>query len=277
MPLTSTLICTYNATDTINFTLDSVVNQIYKNQEILIRDDWSTDKTVGILKKRQQKDNRIKIRTSQKEWKKLWPYGWLNFLIDKAKWKYIAIQDHDDIWAPDKLMIQIDFMEKKLNYVWCGTWTLMYFSKTKVWYLVDTKEKDTNKVIHTSLLFRNQWYKYDTSIDFFSDAFFMSNILSWKKKKIKIIPEILTLHYYKETWDNLSEKRFKINFTNIKRYFNIYWYNIISLINITYITIRKFLPRRTKQRITYNISLRNKLLSKESLENGIYCGLIKYL
>ena len=93
MKLVSILICTYNAENSIKQTLDSCLNQIYQNFEILIHDDWSKDKTIEVIK--WMNDKRIKII---KSWEKLWPYWWLNFLLENAKWEYIAIQDHDDLW-----------------------------------------------------------------------------------------------------------------------------------------------------------------------------------
>jgi glycosyltransferase involved in cell wall biosynthesis len=53
-PLVSTLICTYNAEKFISMTLDSVIGQTYKNQEILILDNGSKDNTVEIIKKYQE-------------------------------------------------------------------------------------------------------------------------------------------------------------------------------------------------------------------------------
>jgi glycosyltransferase involved in cell wall biosynthesis len=50
MKLVSILICTYNAEKTIKETLDSCLNQTYKNFEILIHDDQSKDKTIEIIK-----------------------------------------------------------------------------------------------------------------------------------------------------------------------------------------------------------------------------------
>ncbi|MBQ5944866.1 glycosyltransferase [bacterium] len=50
MKFISILICTYNAEDTIEQTLNSCLNQTYKNFEILIHDDQSKDKTIEIIK-----------------------------------------------------------------------------------------------------------------------------------------------------------------------------------------------------------------------------------
>lgn len=264
--LVSTLICTYNAEGFISKTLDSVIHQTYKNQEILVRDDWSKDKTIKILKDRAKKDKRIKIYTSHKEWKKLGPYWGLNFLMDNSKWEYVAIQDHDDIWHFEKIEKQIAFLEKNSEYVWCWTGTLMYFGISRLWYLVDDVFKNTNNVIHTSLVFRNQWFRYDEKNVFLWDRYFMEKILTKWKNNIKVIPDFLTLHYYKETNDNYSELWFKINKKNIKRYFDVYEISFFSLIYLIYLIVSKIFPGFLKKWITFNISLRNKLKSKKHLE-----------
>ena len=130
-PLVSILICTYNAEKTITNTLKSCLDQTYDNFEILIHDDQSKDRTIAVINSIW--DRRIKII---KSWKKLWPYAWLNFLLDNAKGEYIAIQDHDDIWHPEKLKEQIKFLEENKNYVWCWTGCLQYFEWSKSWFFL---------------------------------------------------------------------------------------------------------------------------------------------
>lgn len=276
--IVSTLICTYNAEKFITKTLDSVINQTYKNQEILIRDDWSKDKTIEIINEYKKNNKWLFLFTSENEWFKLWPYWWLNFLLDHANWKYIAIQDHDDIWHPEKIKLQIDFLEKNKKYIWCWTWTLMYFWKSERWYIVDNININTNKVIHTSLVFRNDWFsRYDAKNDFLWDTYFMKNILCWWWKKMKTIWKILTLHYYKESWDNYSEQRFKFNLKNIKRYFNVYWFWIFSFFYFLYLLLSKILPYPFKKFITFNLTLRNKLIFKDLLKKEYNCSeLLRY-
>ncbi|MEI6119287.1 MAG: glycosyltransferase [bacterium] len=65
--LISTLICTYNAESFISKTLDSVINQDYQNQEILIWDDCSNDNTLEVLYAYQKKDKRIHIFSESKK------------------------------------------------------------------------------------------------------------------------------------------------------------------------------------------------------------------
>ncbi len=248
-PLVSTLICTYNAEKFIDTTLLSVLHQTYQQQEVLIYDDKSSDSTMTVLKKYQEKYPQIRIFTAEK---KLWPYGWLNFLMEQSTWKYIAIQDHDDIWHPEKLSIQVDFLERNEWVVWSGTATLMYYWwKSKVWFLYDTKDRYTSKVIHTSLVFRNDWYRYDVSNDFLCDGYFMQKILSKDKPVLKVHKEPLTLHYYKENWGNYSEQRFVVNWKNVRRYFHVYWYNRYFVFLFCYILFCKLFPYSVKNKFDF--------------------------
>ena len=57
----SIIIPAYNASKYITRTLDSICNQTYKNLEIIVVDDGSSDNTLEICKKQSEKDNRIKV------------------------------------------------------------------------------------------------------------------------------------------------------------------------------------------------------------------------
>ena len=249
--LISSLICTYNAEKFFKWTIESVLDQTYKNQEVLIWDDGSTDNTVEIIKEYQKKDNKIKLWTSKDLWKKLWPYWWLNFLINKSKGEFIAIQDHDDIWHPEKLKIQVQFLKYNKEYIWCWTWILMYFWKSKVGYIRDIENKDTKVVMHPSLLFRNKWLRYNQSNMFLGDVFFMKKILC-KKSKLKIIPEILTMHYWNENYKNYSDIWFKFSIKNLNRYLeinnmNIYNIKIKTLLYFIYMCLKKYFPYKIQK------------------------------
>jgi len=111
-PLVSVIISAYNAEKFLIPTLKSVLQQTYKNIEVLIFDDASRDNTYGLRKK--ITDDRIKRFRSEKN---LGPYKGLNYLLDKAQGEYIAIQDHDDIWHSEKLEKQIDFLQKNKKYI----------------------------------------------------------------------------------------------------------------------------------------------------------------
>jgi glycosyltransferase involved in cell wall biosynthesis len=105
--LVSVIIPSYNREKTIKRAVDSVLNQTYKNIEITVVDDCSTDGTLNILKK--ICDDRLTVV-------KL-PHNSgacvaRNEGIRMAKGKYIAFQDSDDFWHENKLEIQINSMKR---------------------------------------------------------------------------------------------------------------------------------------------------------------------
>jgi len=215
MKLVSILICTYNAEKTIKETLTSCLNQTYSSFEILIHDDQSKDKTLEVIAS--LGDQRIKVL---KSWKKLWPYGGLNFLLDHAKGEYIAIQDHDDLRKPEKLEKQVNFLEENSKYVGCGTKTLMRYegdNKGFEYYLW----KENYYTIHPSLLFRNEWYRYPKRI-YMNDAYFQKKVLCKWKNLIRNLDETLTIHRIKPWAENYSYKRFKLTRENLNTIFYLH-------------------------------------------------------
>jgi len=98
----SVIVPTYNRADLISETIESILNQTYKNFELIIVDDGSTDNTEKVIRK--FKDNRIKyIKTDYSGV----PARPRNIGIKKAKGEYIAFLDSDDMWLPEKLEKQI--------------------------------------------------------------------------------------------------------------------------------------------------------------------------
>lgn len=107
-PFVSVIMPCYNCEKYIKKTIQSVLNQTYSNFEILIVDDLSTDETVNKIREMQRKDKRIRlIQLSQKGGASIAR----NKAIQEAKGKYIAFLDGDDMWKPQKLEKQIQFME----------------------------------------------------------------------------------------------------------------------------------------------------------------------
>ncbi len=106
-PLVSICIPVYNAEKTIEETIKSVLSQTYKNWEMIIVDDVSTDDSLQIIEHYAQNDNRIKVIRSKQN---MGPAKARNRAIEEAKGKYIAFLDSDDIWFPEKLEKQIKFL-----------------------------------------------------------------------------------------------------------------------------------------------------------------------
>lgn len=104
-PLISIALCTYNGEKFLAEQLDSIVNQTYKNIEIIAVDDCSTDRTLTILQKYASKDARVKVYSNKtnKGYSKNFEYA-----ISLCTGDYIAVSDQDDIWVSDKLELLIN-------------------------------------------------------------------------------------------------------------------------------------------------------------------------
>ena len=108
-PLVSIITPLYNCEKYIEETIQSVINQTYKNWEMIIVDDCSKDKGVEIVEKYQKLDSRIKLYRNEKNQGVSYTR---NRAIGLSKGKYIAFLDSDDLWKKEKLEKQISFMEE---------------------------------------------------------------------------------------------------------------------------------------------------------------------
>jgi glycosyltransferase involved in cell wall biosynthesis len=113
IPLVSIVIPTYNRSEFIVETLQSVYAQTYKDYEIIVVDDGSTDDTVEVIKNKFPE-----ARILQQEHKGGGGAEARNLGIQKARGEYIAFLDSDDIWFPEKLEIQMELLELNPNLMW---------------------------------------------------------------------------------------------------------------------------------------------------------------
>ena len=214
--LVSVCMCTCNSSLYIRDTLKSVLDQTYTNMEILILDNWSLDNTCDII----NSFNDMRI-TLYKMSKNVGAYVWLNYLLDRANWKYVAIQDHDDIRLKTKIEKQVYFLNKNLNYVGCWTRTCMWFEYDWKCYDRDFGVNSTY-VIHPSLMFRNCLKRYDPDRTYMADCYFMQEILCGWKKLMFNIPEVLTIHRIRSWLWNYSYNWFKLNRLNLSTLFKVH-------------------------------------------------------
>ncbi len=109
-PAISVIMSVFNAEDTIEDCVKSILNQTFDSFELLIVNDASTDNTHKFLEKFSKKDKRIKIFTNSEN---IGLTKSLNFMLSKAKGKYIARQDADDISLPKRFEKQIEFIQSR--------------------------------------------------------------------------------------------------------------------------------------------------------------------
>jgi len=120
-PLVTIAMPFYNCEDTLGDSLRSILWQTYQNWELLLCDDGSTD---GSLEKaRSFSDKRIVLWSDGRN-KKL-PVR-LNECIARARGKYFARMDADDIAYPQRLTRQIEFLEANPDVDLVGAWVLVF-------------------------------------------------------------------------------------------------------------------------------------------------------
>lgn len=104
----SVIIPTYNYGEFICDCIESVINQTYRNYEIIVIDDGSKDNTAEIIKKYKNE-----ILYFYKE--NGGPSSARNYGIKKATGDYICFLDADDVFLPKKLELQIAYMKENKN------------------------------------------------------------------------------------------------------------------------------------------------------------------
>lgn len=98
----------YNSEKYIRKSVNSVLNQTYKNWELIIIDDFSSDGSLNIIQEFCNYDSRIKLIVNKKN---LGVAESRNIGMKAAQFSFIAFLDSDDIWHEKKLELQTCFMQ----------------------------------------------------------------------------------------------------------------------------------------------------------------------
>ena len=234
-PLVSIVVPVYNAARFMDDTIQTVLNQTYQNWELLLVDDCSSDESVKIIKKYQKKDKRIKLfKLSENSGAAIAR----NTGIDKAKGRYLAFLDADDLWVKNKLELQVAFMQEKnaafsfTGYEFADENGKPNGKKVHVPQTITYKQALKNTTIWTSTVMLDMQVINKPTI-------YMPNIGSedtatwWKILKTisRAYGLNLIMSYYRRTSSSLSANKL----TALKRTWNLYVkIEQLSLINTLY-------------------------------------------
>ena len=210
-PLVSVIISAFNAENTIEKSVESISDQSYKNLEILVSDDCSTDNTYEMLMKMNSKDERIVVIKNQKN---LGLTKSLNNLLNLARGEYIARHDADDISKKIRIERQLNYLlEKNFDAVCCLAKIIGEERKIipNISKFVNPKfvMKIKNPFIHGTLLIKEKLF--NLSVIMMKGSYFLRTInflkdLFAQGYKIKNLKEVL---YFLNMKNNISTK-FKI-------------------------------------------------------------------
>tara|TARA_A100001015_G_scaffold279018_1_gene339775 strand:- start:2133 stop:2915 length:783 start_codon:yes stop_codon:yes gene_type:complete len=145
-PLISIIVNCFNGEKYLKDCIKSIINQSYKNWEVIFWNNASTDSSRNVLKK--FKDKRIKYFKSNKF---LNLYDARNQAIKKANGEFISFLDTDDWWVKDKLSTQIELINnnKNINFIYSNVF--IYNEKTKKKELYFKNKKPSGKITQSLL------------------------------------------------------------------------------------------------------------------------------
>jgi glycosyltransferase involved in cell wall biosynthesis len=124
-PAVSINLCCYNSERYLRETIDSIVKQTYKDWELIVINDGSSDSTESIIYEYIKKGYPIIYHCQENK-----GLGYSrNEALKRSNGEFIALIDHDDIWMPNKLEMQIPCFEKKptIGFVFSNA---IYFSNS---------------------------------------------------------------------------------------------------------------------------------------------------
>ncbi|EHD0129961.1 glycosyltransferase family 2 protein [Vibrio alginolyticus] len=146
--LVSIIMPSYNSDGTILESIQSVLSQTYKNWELIIVDDRSTDNTWQVIQTYADKYDNIRVYQNKEN---LGAGASRNFAIKKAKGRFIAFLDSDDLWTEDKLAEQIPFMLEN-NYPLTYTHYSRFTSEEELSVVTAPKYTTYKKLMYSNVI-----------------------------------------------------------------------------------------------------------------------------
>lgn len=144
MALISVIVTTYNRKELVSKTINSILSQSFQDFELIIVDNFSNYNFFDLIKS----FNSLKIKAYQNKNEGIIAVN-RNFAIARSSGKYLAFCDDDDLWNPEKLQFQIQYLEKDNFDLIYSNIILMYDNNR----LINSKYSDDNNL--QSLLYKN--------------------------------------------------------------------------------------------------------------------------
>jgi len=202
----------YNAELFLADAIKSVIQQSFQDWELILVNDGSTDQSLSIAKEFAKKDHRIRVISDG--FNKKLPYR-LNQIINESQYEYIARMDADDLIHPDRLKIQLDFLEKNKNFDLVSTGVVSINDKNEVKgirrlneiYTDFSEVKRHYPIVHASILARKKWYlrnMYNQDLPRTEDFELWCRSISNNDLKLAVLPK--ALYYYREEGLVTAEK-----------------------------------------------------------------------
>ncbi len=233
-PKISVIMAAYNAVNYIEKSIISILEQTFKEWELIIINDCSTDHTPEIVEKYIRLDPRIILLGNEVNINQALSR---NRGISKARGKYIAIQDDDDIAFPDRLKIQYDFLENNPAVALVASAAEIINEDEKIiGYKRSPENLDElrfriilkNPFVHSSVMYRKELMEkvggYNNKYFNAEDYKFYSELI--KKYEIISLPNVLLKYRYTPQAISIApssrkiqlEQSLEVNYENINNF-----------------------------------------------------------
>ena len=171
-PLVTVVLPVYNGADTLKLAINSIIQQTFENWEMIIIDDCSVDHSLDVI--REFNDSRIRLICGDNN---IGLSARLNMSVNIAKGKYLARMDQDDISYPERIQLQVDYLEKNQYVDLLATQILLFKDEGEVLGKLQVQERHFNicenawrgfAMPHPTWMGKLEWfrlYQYESEAD----------------------------------------------------------------------------------------------------------------
>lgn len=275
-PKVSVVMSVYNGEPYFERGIPSILKQTFQDFEFIIIDDGSSDRTPELLQDLAQKDHRVKIFSPGR----LGFVKALNYGITQAQGEYIARQDIDDTSTPERLALQVEFLEAHPEVGVVGGYYILIDENRQEKYIRMSPLEHTKitqamakyiPICHTIATFRKKAWQEAGGYPLLDDIEDLRLWLTFAKMgwHLANIPQILGEHwvYANSFWHKqfqYQERQKKLAHVQelvIKELHLPFWFNIYPYSRYLY----AYFPNSFKRFLRRNLTtLKEKDLSKNS-------------
>jgi len=219
-PKISVIMAVYNSEKFLGETIQSILNQTFKDFELMVINDNSTDESLKLIKKFQKIDKRIKLINGKVN---IGPAGARNKGLKIAMGKYIAILDSDDISHTKRLETQYNYLEKNPHIFLVGSSAIYIdengkeirrFRKYNDYKMLAWRLPKSCSIIHSCVMFRNTGkFWYNEKFKYAHDYNLFLDILG-KGKNLTNLPQFLIKYRVHPDSISVAKKREQEGFTD---------------------------------------------------------------
>lgn len=268
-PLITIGIPFYNAEDYLIDAIKSVVVQTYKNWELILIDDGSTDNSLAIAQQFSEEDSRIRVISDGIN-KKL--PARLNQIIHEAKGEYIARMDADDFMHSERIEKQLKFLLENPQFDLVSTSLISIKNNNEIVGVRTYFPKKVSKndallgqsgILHASILAKNSWCQRNqyNEVNALAEDYELWLISAIKDDlNVGFLPEYL--YYYREESSATKQKMLK-GYNTQTKIITKYYKGILSEKQYR-IVMFKFTAKKIFVKIAHAINMMHIILRRRS-------------